>query len=168
MNWYIGQKIVAIKSHSQLAFMKGNEFTVNGLCTAMCNCDNVYINIGVVSVVTEHKCIRCGKVYHANGIWWFSEKLFAPIDQDISELTNILNEPIKELVPMRASNGYIGIDKAMALIEAGWIYRQDLAQTEFKVMRCVNSSESFKLNKRSAIEVKEKIKLLKAQTSLWH
>lgn len=67
---------------------------------------------------------------------------------------------------MKASNGYIGTDRAMSLIGEGWIFSQNPTQTEFKVMRCINSCESFKLNKRSATEVKEKIKLLKTQTSL--
>jgi hypothetical protein len=59
---------------------------------------------------------------------------------------------------MKTSNGYIGTDRAYSLIQNGWIFRQNLAQTEFKVKRTPDATDHFKLNQKSAAELKSLIK----------
>ena len=95
MNWYIGQRIVAIKNHNRGLFKKNDEFTIKGLQTSRCHCPGIEINIGIS---TEYPmcCLICGWRTLETGIRWFGEWNFAPLDVDISELTDILKEPIKQ------------------------------------------------------------------------
>ena len=84
MKWYIGQPIVAIKNHRHGRFKKGQEFIIMGLTQKQC-CDKIIlIDIGVG--ITTH-CSTCGS---SSGFAGYSSNLFAPLDVDISELTEIL------------------------------------------------------------------------------
>ena len=96
MNWYIGQEIVAIRNHPQRYFKKGNTFKIVGLQQGVCGCAGVDINIGFGGNTWKMQyCNKCGQTYDTNStIIWFGEKNFAPLDQDISELTEILEQPI--------------------------------------------------------------------------
>ena len=95
MKWYIGQEIVAITTHRQGAFKKGDTFIIKSLQNGKCNCTEVLIDIGVTSGINECMCPICSIRYKTNNVWWFSEKRFAPLDYDISELTDILEKPIE-------------------------------------------------------------------------
>jgi len=95
MNWYIGQEIVAIESHKQGVFKKGDTFIIKGLKNSICTCKDVSIDIGKTSINHLTECQNCGVNWKNNGTWWFSEKRFAPLDYDISELTDILEKPIE-------------------------------------------------------------------------
>lgn len=84
MEWYIGQPIVAIKNHQKGRFKKGEEFTTKGLTQKQC-CDKIIlidIGFGIDTV-----CSICGR---SNGFAGYGSDLFAPLDVDISELTEIL------------------------------------------------------------------------------
>jgi len=87
MNWYIGQPIVAIRTHTQGDFKKGEEFQIKAL-TAGCKCGNssILIDIGLRKAT---KCNSCD-TYHWGS--FYKEVSFAPLDQDISELTEILEQ----------------------------------------------------------------------------
>lgn len=63
-------------------------------------------------------------------------------------------------------NGYIGLSHAMSLVEKGWLFRQDLAQTSFKVTRTENSFDYYKLNRKTATELKQKLNELRNQTKI--
>ena len=94
MNWYIGQPIVAIKNHPQGAFTKGQEFVIKSLRTSSCKCNEIEIDIGMTEEVA-HTLSRsgCGQVVlDKRSTWWFSDKRFAPLDTDISELTELLTQ----------------------------------------------------------------------------
>lgn len=95
MNWYIGQPVVAVRTHSEGVVKKGQEFTIIGLQKPHCKCkDNVFIDVGVRECMDgydEEECPSCGHISAPNSTYWFSETLFAPLDQDISELTEVLN-----------------------------------------------------------------------------
>lgn len=95
MNWYIGQPIVAIRSHSRKFFTKGQEFTIKALKAGCCAACKVDIDIGLKYDGDGTHCPDCGAIEHTD-INWFNEICFAPLDFDISELTKILKEPIKE------------------------------------------------------------------------
>ena len=90
MNWYIGQPIVAIRSHSQQLVIKGQEFVILGIKKSKCKCFGADLDIGLKGNWRFCKCPRCGVVENYNGIGWVADLLFAPLDQDISELTEIL------------------------------------------------------------------------------
>jgi hypothetical protein len=96
MKWYIGQEIVAIENHSQGAFKKGDTFIVKGLQNSHCKCGGkVIIDIGLLHDSIFMVCPACYTFYKSMNKWWFSEKMFAPLDYDISELTDILEKPIE-------------------------------------------------------------------------
>jgi len=95
MKWYIGQPVVAITNHSQGCFKKGQEFTIRGLQSNVCKCNDVEIDVGVradIQVNEWVRCEQCNALYYSTAIWWFAEDKFAPLDTDISELTEILTQ----------------------------------------------------------------------------
>lgn len=87
MNWYIGQPIVSIGDHSQGLFKKGQEFTISGL--RLCGCGAVKMFIGITTHYDEAIC-KCGRLRINDS--YFDETRFAALDQDISELTEILEQ----------------------------------------------------------------------------
>lgn len=94
--WYIGQEIVAIVNHSQGFFKEGDTFPVKGLRNAICSCDYIEIDIGIQSNLFRTSiCTRCNfRAYKTDSVCWFYEGCFAPLDFDISELTEILEQEI--------------------------------------------------------------------------
>jgi hypothetical protein len=95
MKWYIGQEIVAIESHEDGHFRKGDTFTIKGLQSSFCKCQTILIDINMVADINGCYCGKCNARFLSNGISWFSEKRFAPLDYDISELTDILEKPLE-------------------------------------------------------------------------
>lgn len=92
MNWYIGQPIVAIKSHQQGVYKYGDEFTIKGLMISQCSCKRVLINIGFFHKTAKCQCNLCLEIYPAPKEWFFGEESFAPLDIDINEIENVLQE----------------------------------------------------------------------------
>ena len=99
-NWYIGQDIVCIKTHSQGVVKEGNVYTIKSLSGALCKCSHVMIDVGIKQDYELGECPNC-KTHNIplNGIMWIYEALFAPLDTltDISEIEEILNQPIEQL-----------------------------------------------------------------------
>lgn len=89
MNWYIGQPILAIKNSRCGNIKKGQEFIIKGLAATMCDCKVIHIDVGLKIDAKRIRCSTCKLAWNSE-ILWESEKLFAPLDQDISELTEIL------------------------------------------------------------------------------
>ena len=85
MKWYIGQPIVAIENHSTGEYKKGDEFIIESLRVG---CKHAPILIGI-GHSGKTGCKKCGFI--ADGSPYCSSA-FAPIDQDISELTEILTQ----------------------------------------------------------------------------
>jgi hypothetical protein len=98
MEWYINQDIIAIKNSQCGKIKKGQEFTIKGLKSSYCKCKDVLIDIGIKTDIPQVGCYYCNIFTESNGIGWKKERLFAPLDFDISELTKILEEPIKEYI----------------------------------------------------------------------
>lgn len=81
--WHIGQDIVSIKKQSNGYFNDGDVFVINGLRNSKCKCDEVEIDIGkFINYNSSQSCSRCGvhNIPVSEGILWFSEKSFAPLD----------------------------------------------------------------------------------------
>ena len=95
-NFYIGQDIVCIKTHSQGLVKEGDIFTVKGVKASFCKCKIVILNVGLLSKSIYAHCAVCECEIESDMYHWFSESLFAPLDTltDISEIEEILNEPI--------------------------------------------------------------------------
>lgn len=87
--FYIGQKIVAIKDHSQGIFKKGDEFTVLGI-TRCCGYDGydlieIYVNDGNIGT----KCTKCNFVHYGD---WFCESCFAPIELSTTTFEDVIKQ----------------------------------------------------------------------------
>lgn len=90
MKWYIGQPIVAIENHSQGIFKKGDEFVIHGINKSYCKCKNLLLlDIGI-RISSNRSCGTCGVKGISTHVQGYSENKFAPLDQDISELLEIL------------------------------------------------------------------------------
>lgn len=91
--FYIGQKIVAIKDHSQGIFKKGDEFTVRNIIKSCCSYN---VDIGIRRYHNTQSCVYCGKVYYKNtDTVTFDECCFAPIELS----TTTFEDVIKQLEP---------------------------------------------------------------------
>lgn len=92
--FYIGQKIVAIKDHSQGIFKKGDEFTVLAVREALCKCKRYDIHIGIsTSDVYLEECIYCEKIYHAKDYnWWVDPIGFAPIELSTTTFEDVIKQ----------------------------------------------------------------------------
>lgn len=100
MNWHIGQEIVAIMTHNDGLYKRGQDFIIKGLSPSTCKCNYVLIDVGIPydyeKWLGRMMCSQCWCPYNVNGYYLFHEKGFAPLDGDISELTEILEQPIKQ------------------------------------------------------------------------
>ena len=100
-NWHIGQDIVCIKTHSEGDVKEGDVYTIKGLKDGCCG---VEINVGlkIASESTGLICRNCEQFEFPDKLrtFWLSEILFAPLEEltDISEVEEILNQPIENLL----------------------------------------------------------------------
>lgn len=92
MNWYIGQDIVCVKTHSRGVVKEGNVYTIKSLKDSECKCGGVLIHVGVSATTKNSECIKCGHFSPNNGQWWLKEFLFSPLDElaNIDELNEVL------------------------------------------------------------------------------
>lgn len=77
MNWYIGQKIVAIVTHSLGDFKEGQVFEIKTLRQGCCS---IWIDIGIPSKHGPTICY-CGKIHNKQSFAWYCETAFAPLDE---------------------------------------------------------------------------------------
>lgn len=95
--WYIGQEIVCVRSHSQGHVTEGNVYKIRSLKASNCNCYSTIIDIGQYSHADASYCPVCGNERSCNGIRWFSERLFVPLEYDQQAIEELLKiqEPQK-------------------------------------------------------------------------
>lgn len=92
--FYIGQKIVAIKDHSQGIFKKGDEFTVLDVRDSLCKCNNYDVHIGIFDYVTlfEECSNSCFKKFRNDCFWWFCPTMFAPIELSTTTFEDVIKQ----------------------------------------------------------------------------
>lgn len=91
MNWYIGQPIVAIRNSFDRDVIKGREYTILQIVNSPCKCKELCFDVGIRLENSMRACADCGqRFYNTSGFSHKGESMFAPLDQDISELTEIL------------------------------------------------------------------------------
>jgi hypothetical protein len=95
IDYTIGDDIVAIKSHSQNAYKKGDVFTCIGLKQSPCKCKMFTVDINIKSTYEEMLCLHCNHTYKSNNNWWFNAHLFRKLDNivQINEVHEILKQP---------------------------------------------------------------------------
>lgn len=91
-NFYPGQRVVCVKTHSQGAVRKGDIKTIDAI--GSCTCGHVNLDVGLVHSWPVNHCRVCDRRYAANGIWWISADLFRPFDE--------LDACIEEIEKMQA------------------------------------------------------------------
>lgn len=101
MNWYIGQEIVCIKTHSQGIVKKGDIYTIQSLRKPECGCRIVLIDVGIIQPdKAQLHCAICNYISkaidHENSIWWISSRIFVPLEYD--------KEAIEELIAITKPN----------------------------------------------------------------
>jgi hypothetical protein len=92
IKWYVGQPIVCIQTHSRGFVKKNQEFTIKSI--QQCRCGSIDLNIGIPIPKSIIIVCNCGET--EKKILWLSEILFAPLDVNISELTEILTKEFQD------------------------------------------------------------------------
>lgn len=104
MNWYIGQEILCVKSHSQNAVKKNNIYIIKGTRLGCCN--NIELDIGISTNIALQECADCGKISKSGGIWWIYAELFVPLEYNAKAIEELQKEPKKYTI-----HELLGIDK---------------------------------------------------------
>jgi len=95
--WYTGQPIIAIENSACGKIKKGQEFVIQDILNRSCKCrEGVSLDVGLITSSATY-CYDCDTTIAPGPTHWKNEKLFAPFDIDISEVTKILEEPIHEI-----------------------------------------------------------------------
>jgi len=96
--FYVGQKVVAIKDHSQGVFKKGDEFVVLNI---MKNCCNWQIDVGIKGTSHVGQC-TCGHDFIKNAsVWWVNQRCFTPLQQQkfpLIKLSKIMEKEKEEIL----------------------------------------------------------------------
>ena len=98
MNWYIGQKIIAVADHKEecgARFKKGDVFTITGIKKGCCNSTKVLIAIGLTNSA-GNICWDC-KTSDNDPICWYRQSYFAPVEEISAEHEKAVEELLEEL-----------------------------------------------------------------------
>jgi hypothetical protein len=98
--WYIGQQIVCIRTHSRGIVKSGEIYKIVGLSTSKCKCVNsTLIDVGIKATADFGKCGICHTKYQkVRDAWWLHEILFAPLEYDQNEIDKLLEINIEEKI----------------------------------------------------------------------
>jgi len=96
----VGKDVVAIVSHSEGDFKKGQIFTCLGLRASKCKCIEPEINIGFRSYAETQSCDVCNIYSPAEIFAWYSIECFRALD----DITPSIEEIIKEIAPLKLIN----------------------------------------------------------------
>jgi hypothetical protein len=99
IDYTIGDEIVAIKTHSQLRFEEGQIFICKALKKCSCGCGNPVVDIGLMRQNLYYLCSTSNKkILDPISNYFFNAFTFKKLDDlvDISELTEILEQPIEQ------------------------------------------------------------------------
>ena len=86
MSFYVGQKVVCVKTHSAGVTRAGQVFIVRAVM--ICTCGHVTIDVGSVSYCSQTLCALCHRTYDSGDRWPEAASRFRPIE----DLTTSLAE----------------------------------------------------------------------------
>ena len=93
--FHIGQEIIAVRTHSKNIFRKGDILIVRNIKSACCHCFQFSVDIGHTHTVHEMHCSKCDLVFtNEDGVYWFANTNFAPLDSAEKLLRNSAFETI--------------------------------------------------------------------------
>lgn len=86
--FYVGQRVVALKDHSQGMYKKGDRFIIASIYKATC-CDIWLVEIGILSVHNHWKCVICktGGQKRRSDQAVFNSGSFAPIQENFQSIS---------------------------------------------------------------------------------
>ena len=98
--FYVGQKVVAVASHSQGLFKQGQIFTIKSVFISKCKCNDWSVTIGYTSNNKLKECSTCGAVWDND--FSFSATRFAPLQESVfpSLTMSRVIEKERELISM--------------------------------------------------------------------
>ncbi len=83
----VGQEIIAIRSHIQNYFKKGDIFLVKGVRDCGCSCNDFLVDIGYRIKDNYQTCGKCHEVFfHRDNIGWVGNKYFVPVEEGFAEM----------------------------------------------------------------------------------
>jgi hypothetical protein len=95
MNWYIGQEIVCIKSHTKNIVIKGKTYTIRRISPGPCRHSTVILDVGFKTKEGYSSCNKClVRMKDEQKAYWLSETLFAPIEYDNKSIEELLTEAV--------------------------------------------------------------------------
>ena len=98
--FYVGQKVVCVKTLIASVLVKGNNYTVTGVFKKSCGC-GYQITVGILSPSDKSRgtrCCNCNKVNEDKTFEWpFNSACFAPIEKQNLPLITLTQIQTKEL-----------------------------------------------------------------------
>lgn len=101
MRWYVGQRVVCIKTHPDKVVTKGLYYIIKGIKQSCCG-GGLVLDVGIKDFDDSAdfcRCADCGKLSRYDAVWWLCESRFAPIDElsdyTVETLLNEIEEPVK-------------------------------------------------------------------------
>lgn len=90
--FYVGQRVVCVRSHSMGVVAVGKTYVVNGVrkC-AICPRHALDVGIASPNPWAMSLCV-CGSTKESMGIYWVGERLFRPIDSLTEQMDRIEEE----------------------------------------------------------------------------
>lgn len=73
------KELLCIQTHSKGVVKAGNTYTLISR-QPHCNCMSI-VDVGIKSLVSTFRCVKCGKTGNCNGIFWLGSVLFAEIGE---------------------------------------------------------------------------------------
>lgn len=93
----VGDKVIAIRTHSQGAFIKGQEYIIKDKTTCSCGKLSIFIGVMLKSYMMSSICRDCFSTYNGRK-WWFCSTSFRKIEPKFTnEVTKELKEQFKEI-----------------------------------------------------------------------
>lgn len=87
MNWYIGQKIVCIRTPKSLLFNEGDMFKITGVRESTCKCPYIELSIGIAATNNFLSCSKCNTyaILNTSSEAWFCSTIFRPPESTYTE-----------------------------------------------------------------------------------
>ncbi|HET8963745.1 MAG TPA: hypothetical protein VFM99_07605 [Chitinophagales bacterium] len=83
--FFVGQRVVAIKDHSQGVFKNGDEFVITSIFPGCCQW---LVTIGIPVNLDKTECTLCGTIHNSpKKERYFGSSSFAPVIEEFIQMT---------------------------------------------------------------------------------
>jgi hypothetical protein len=92
MGW---EEVMCVDASEVSSLKEGEIYSITAMQKCICGCGSTVLDVGIVSPNPKSICLVSRRIIeNETTVWWFRASRFAPIDTDISELTEVLTQPI--------------------------------------------------------------------------